>query len=339
MSRIRANTITNQNANGAPNFPDGLTVTGIVTATVSSSTLGSLSVTGNATVGGNLSIGGTLTYEDVTNVDSIGIITARSSINVNAASSGIGVTINSGGINVAGIVTATSYRGDGSQLSGISVDPSAAASSSGFLKVLNASTPQIRLNNDASDGATTRAFFGIASGSNNFVNGSTANDTVLTARAAGDLLIGCGSTVRMRISENGHVTKPNTPMFQARHSTNGAITINQGVIPFGTVINNVGSHYNNSNYRFTAPVAGIYLFYVGWFVISHSTHRVSLRVNGGDFSTPYINGFNTGQISGVVNPAGSHFLSLSANDYVDCYTDGAFTPYGTHLGWGGCLLH
>ena len=82
MSRIRANTITNQNANGAPNFPDGLTVTGIVTATVSSSTLGSLSVTGNATVGGTLGVGGTLTYEDVTNIDSVGIITARSGINL-----------------------------------------------------------------------------------------------------------------------------------------------------------------------------------------------------------------------------------------------------------------
>tara|TARA_R100000234_G_scaffold119095_1_gene101122 strand:- start:120 stop:971 length:852 start_codon:yes stop_codon:yes gene_type:complete len=82
MSRIRANTITNQNANGAPNFPDGLTVTGIVTATVSNSTLGTLSVTGNATVGGTLGVGGTLTYEDVTNIDSVGIITARSGINL-----------------------------------------------------------------------------------------------------------------------------------------------------------------------------------------------------------------------------------------------------------------
>ena len=33
MSRIRANNITNLNANGAPNFPDGITVTGVITAT------------------------------------------------------------------------------------------------------------------------------------------------------------------------------------------------------------------------------------------------------------------------------------------------------------------
>ena len=41
-----------------------------------------LGVTGNATFSGNVSIGGTLTYEDVINVDSVGIITARAGINV-----------------------------------------------------------------------------------------------------------------------------------------------------------------------------------------------------------------------------------------------------------------
>ena len=63
------------------------------------------------TATGGVNIPGVLTYEDVTNVDSIGVITARSSINVNAAGSGIGVTINSGGINVTGVITATSFSG------------------------------------------------------------------------------------------------------------------------------------------------------------------------------------------------------------------------------------
>ena len=63
MSRIRANNITNQAGNGAPNAPHGLVVSGILTATT-----------------GNVSIGGTVTYEDVTNVDSIGVITARTNI-------------------------------------------------------------------------------------------------------------------------------------------------------------------------------------------------------------------------------------------------------------------
>ena len=53
--------------------PRNINASGIVTA---SSFVGNL--TGN--VSGNLTVGGVLTYEDVTNVDSIGIITARSDI-------------------------------------------------------------------------------------------------------------------------------------------------------------------------------------------------------------------------------------------------------------------
>jgi len=49
----------------------------------------------SATITGNVSVAGTVTYEDTTNVDSIGIVTARS-----------GIVVNSGGINVvAGVAT------------------------------------------------------------------------------------------------------------------------------------------------------------------------------------------------------------------------------------------
>ena len=65
--------------------------------------------TTGVSIGGSLSVAGVLTYEDVTNVDSIGIVTARSQLNV-------GSNIKLGN---AGVVTATSYRGDGSQLTGI----------------------------------------------------------------------------------------------------------------------------------------------------------------------------------------------------------------------------
>ena len=68
MSRIRANTITNQNANGAPNFPNGITITGVATATTISQNItgdltvsanagiSSLNVSGIATIGGDVSI-------------------------------------------------------------------------------------------------------------------------------------------------------------------------------------------------------------------------------------------------------------------------------------------
>ena len=64
-----------------------------------------------------VSIGGTLTYEDVTNVDAIGIITARSGINVSGGQLDVGSNIKLGN---AGVITATSFVGSGSGLTGIS---------------------------------------------------------------------------------------------------------------------------------------------------------------------------------------------------------------------------
>ena len=63
---------------------------------------------------GSVGVAGTLTYEDVTNVDSIGIVTARTGVIV-----GSGVTLNATGVIATGIITASSYRGDGSQLTGV----------------------------------------------------------------------------------------------------------------------------------------------------------------------------------------------------------------------------
>jgi len=86
MSIIRADSIKNRAGNGAPDFPNGITVTGIVTSTVLDASVTNLTVTGN------LGVGGTITYEDVTNVDSVGVITARD------------------GLRVTGIATATEYE-------------------------------------------------------------------------------------------------------------------------------------------------------------------------------------------------------------------------------------
>jgi len=105
--RIRAGTITNAGANGAPNFPNGLTGTA-------------------GTFTGNLNIGGVLTYEDVTNVDSVGVITARSGVNVSGGEVKVGaaVTVSSGGVITSGVVTATSFAGSGANLTGIVAVPS-----------------------------------------------------------------------------------------------------------------------------------------------------------------------------------------------------------------------
>ena len=133
MSRLRANQITNKTANGAPTATNGLIVTGVCTATsfvgsgtaltgIDAATLkfgdatkaqavaGGVNITGDVSISGALGVAGVLTYEDVTNVDSIGVITARD------------------GLRVTGIATATAFHGDGSSLTGISVGISTEAS-------------------------------------------------------------------------------------------------------------------------------------------------------------------------------------------------------------------
>ena len=110
--RIRAGTITNAGANGAPNFPNGLTGTA-------------------GTFTGSLNVGGVLTYEDVTNVDSIGIVTARLGVNLVGNDLNVGSNIKIG--NASGIITATSFRGDASQMTGAGLGTDGSANTSGII--------------------------------------------------------------------------------------------------------------------------------------------------------------------------------------------------------------
>ena len=145
MSTLRSDNIVGRDQQSSPNFPKGAVIAGVATATtfkggVEGNVTGNVTgnITGNVT--GNLSgdiigtrtlgTGVTVTQAGVvsgsnfktgtTNVHNVGIEAAG--INVLGADTpiGAGVTIyNAGGADFTGVVTATSYRGDGSQLTGI----------------------------------------------------------------------------------------------------------------------------------------------------------------------------------------------------------------------------
>ena len=88
-------------------------VTGQVIKNTTDVTVGVLTVTNTLAVGGTVSIGGTLTYEDVTNVDADGLVTARNGIVV-----GSGITLSKDGdIFFTGIIT-----GNGSGLTNLATD-------------------------------------------------------------------------------------------------------------------------------------------------------------------------------------------------------------------------
>ena len=159
MSELLVTSIYNQEGEGAPSFPKGATSTGVITATSFSGSGANLTgidatalkdtdgnvkiqaeasgvvVTGILTATGAVSIGGTLTYEDVTNIDSVGLITARQGIKVTGGDVQVGsaVTVDTSGVNVTGVVTATSFKGDGSQLSGIDALPSMSGTAYGSI--------------------------------------------------------------------------------------------------------------------------------------------------------------------------------------------------------------
>ena len=116
----------------------------VADVTVNNITSGVVTAT-TGTFTGNLGVGGVLTYEDVTNIDSVGLITARGGIRI-----GAGTTVGP----VSGIVT---YFGDGSQLTGISVDSTKIETgntkvetidtgSDGHIKVTTEGTERFRIN-------------------------------------------------------------------------------------------------------------------------------------------------------------------------------------------------
>jgi len=97
MSQLFVDNIKNRTG-GAVGFPTGVVVTGV------------------ATFNNQVSIAGTLSYEDVTNVDSTGIITAKSGVVVSGGDLKVGSAFT---VGQSGVVTATSFVGSGANLTGV----------------------------------------------------------------------------------------------------------------------------------------------------------------------------------------------------------------------------
>jgi hypothetical protein len=127
------------------------------------------------------------------------------------------------------------------------------------------------------------------------------------------MLFGTNNIERMRINTSGHVTMPYQPCFYAYGSGSNPTatgTIQNAI--FTTTGTNVGSCYNTSNGRFTAPVAGNYMF--SYYLVQNGVTGGPLAYllkNGSSVSTAVI-------FYGVSynNAAGSMIINLAANDYV-----------------------
>jgi microcystin-dependent protein len=128
---------------------------------------------------------------------------------------------------------------------------------------------------------------------------------------------------------SGRVRKQYQPAFIAK--TPGAYNHNS-VVPASTVTLNVGNHYNNSTYRFTAPVGGIYVF------IFHdigqqntSTYRYVLRKNGSIVSNTTAFQVRVPSNGNYGDGTGVWIQNAAVNDYFDVFytSDAGLPSYGT----------
>ena len=174
--------------------------------------LTNLNVSGIATIGGNLSIGGTLTYEDVTNIDSIGIVTARAGVNVSGGQLDVGSNIKLGN---AGVITATTFKGNGDfveldvdghtnldNVSIVGVTTFNGLSSNDVIRVRSADSNGNSVVNILSEGTTGNSrilFSDTAATSGDGWISYSHNDRALTFTTAGT------SNERLRIDSSGNV--------------------------------------------------------------------------------------------------------------------------------------
>ena len=141
-----------------------INATGIVTAA-------SVDVTNN------LSVGGVLTYEDVTNVDSVGIITARKDIHVGA------------GVSAVGVITASSFSGSGANLTGI--DATALKDTAGNVKV------QAQASGAVHTGISTFDTVNVGSGVTIESNGQATFTGIVTFGSSSTTIDGDGNTIKV----------------------------------------------------------------------------------------------------------------------------------------------
>lgn len=160
---------------------------------------------------------------------------------------------------------------------------------------------------------------------------------------------GGATAERMRIDSSGRVTIASIPSFLAYFSgvpaTDGTITSGSDYV-FESTKYNVGSHYNTSNGRFTAPVAGLYEFnFSAYYTNSNSSTarmQTAWKVNGTEYSGADALGHilrDPNQCGGVITGEQTIVIDLSANDYVTVFARGGINRvYRGHCHFSGRLI-
>ena len=276
-----------------------------------------------ATFGGNVTIGGTLTYDEVINIDSIGIVTARSGLKVTGGQLDVGSNIKAGN---AGVITATAFSGSGASLtnlpaqatiannadnrvitggSGVNLNGEANLTFDGTnLKIGNAGTDGVlRIR-----GAANSTQVSISDNTSATLRIKTATGALgqIFVESGQSLVLGTDNTERLRITSGGllkvnstdsgsyHTIRLNTTTNNAIkdvlhvHSSVDGATAAAG---YGVRLNFSGEQSNGNEYTF-GGIAGLFSSTgatygdLAFYTNNNNTNTERLRINSsGDILT------------------------------------------------------
>ena len=343
--------VTGQVINDSTGLVVGVTTVGGGLSATDGFFSGIVTAVGDASFSGNVSVGGTLTYEDVTNIDAVGLITARNGIVV-----GSGITLSKDGDGFfTGIVTATTFKGDGSQLSNITSTTintnadnrvitgsdtantlngeSTLTHNAGVLSVnepsLSTDAKIIVKGNDTNDHDIITAYSNSSTrGSFAIRNGTGIAPSFLVGTRGGSETLGLMSngTERFRIGASGQFG-----IGGANYGTAGQVLKSQGSSSAPTWGAGSDLVAESSTYDMTVFTAGvnadvidsstrrISIGILSYSVTGSDNLRIQLRTSAGNITSGYISrgGYtsNASYAQDVASSSGFDSYGLSSNDY------------------------
>ena len=273
-----------------------------ITAGVTTFTSVSVNRNGDLTVPGTISIGGTLTYEDVTSVDSVGVVTAR----------GLSIFGNTTGLSVSGIATITKGASGG-----------AAANSDAALIIDNNSNNYIQLRSPNTTGQ------GILFGddADNDIGSVAYNHNI------NSLAFTVNANERLRIDSSGQVGLSVTP---DTWSTGHGLTIGTSQATLwgtGDQINLSGNAYFNSGWKAAATKAGA-------SQIQQALGQIDFKVSGSvtaDAAITFIDALSISNTGDISLPVDNKKLKFGAGNDLQIY-HGSDQNYVSATGTGNLNL-
>ena len=264
-----------------------------------------LFVVGNAVFTGNISVGGTVTYDDVTNVDSIGFVTARSGLLVGTATTFTEDLVVEGDARVTGILTVGTAS--------ITIDGNNNTITSGQVTISGSSITlgdNVTINAVASGINSAPNVLYVAKDGNNDNNGTSIDNAKLTIASA------------VSIAQSGTTIK----VLSGSYNENNPITVPPFVAIVGDSLKTVTVVPNNSTQDIFHLNKGTYLSQMTF--TGHTAPAaavafptgIATNVGGGSWESPYVQNCTSNTTTGTGMRIDGSLAEELKSMVVDSYT-------------------